>query len=105
MQEKNLKPYNTTLARVSIECSKALELDLSEALLEQISKFPFAGPFNVFLAACDATVCNNLWTLNVLTTLVSLVDLAFSVCRYAKINVRLWILVHSCSIQLMSLEN
>ncbi|KAJ4717572.1 Pentatricopeptide repeat [Melia azedarach] len=54
MQQQNLKPYDSTLATLSIKCSKALELDLAEALLDQISECPYPQPFNIFLAACDA---------------------------------------------------
>ncbi|XP_022132697.1 pentatricopeptide repeat-containing protein At1g76280 isoform X2 [Momordica charantia] len=53
MQQRKLKPYDSTLAAVSISCSKALELDLAEALLEQISACPYPHPFNAFLKACD----------------------------------------------------
>ncbi|KAK4853404.1 hypothetical protein QYF36_008673 [Acer negundo] len=53
MQQMNLKPYDFTLAIVSIECSKALELDYAEALLDHITKCSNTRPFNVFLAACD----------------------------------------------------
>ncbi|KAJ0086055.1 hypothetical protein Patl1_09415 [Pistacia atlantica] len=53
MQQENLKPNDSTLATLSIECSKALELDLAEALLDQISEFKYPHPFNAFLAGCD----------------------------------------------------
>ncbi|XP_022976056.1 pentatricopeptide repeat-containing protein At1g76280 isoform X1 [Cucurbita maxima] len=53
MQQRKLKPYDSTLAAVSISCSKALELDLAEALLEQISACVYPHPFNAFLSACD----------------------------------------------------
>uniref|UniRef100_A0A5B7C0F4 Pentacotripeptide-repeat region of PRORP domain-containing protein n=1 Tax=Davidia involucrata TaxID=16924 RepID=A0A5B7C0F4_DAVIN len=53
MQQKNLKPYDSTLATLSIGCSRSLELDLAEALLDQISKCPYAHPYNAFLEACD----------------------------------------------------
>ena len=56
MQQRKLKPYDSTLAAVSISCSKALELDLAEALLEQISACVFPHPFNAFLSACDMMV-------------------------------------------------
>ncbi|GKU98120.1 hypothetical protein SLEP1_g11162 [Rubroshorea leprosula] len=53
MQERKMKPHNSTLAALSVQCSKALELDLAEALLDQISKCPYAYPYNAFLEACD----------------------------------------------------
>ncbi|KAL5778360.1 hypothetical protein ACOSP7_011286 [Xanthoceras sorbifolium] len=53
MQQKKLKPYDSTLGTLSSECSKALELDYAEALLDHITKFPIMRPFNAFLAACD----------------------------------------------------
>ncbi|KAF5955470.1 hypothetical protein HYC85_008326 [Camellia sinensis] len=53
MQQKNLKPYDSTLATIAIGCCKALELDLAEALLDQISKSPHAHAYNAFLEACD----------------------------------------------------
>lgn len=53
MQQRKLKPYDSTLAAVSISCSKALELDLAEALLEEISACPHGGPFHAYFSACD----------------------------------------------------
>ncbi|CAL8113903.1 unnamed protein product [Prunus armeniaca] len=53
MQQRNLKPYDSTLANLSIGCSKVLELDFAEALLDQISECSYPHPFNAFLAACD----------------------------------------------------
>lgn len=53
MQQRNLKPYDSTLATLSIGCSRVLELDLAEALLDQITESKHAHPFNAFLAACD----------------------------------------------------
>ncbi|XP_038897388.1 pentatricopeptide repeat-containing protein At1g76280 isoform X2 [Benincasa hispida] len=53
MQQRELEPYDSTLAAVSISCSKALELDLAEALLERISTCLYPHPFNAFLSACD----------------------------------------------------
>ncbi|KAL6995956.1 hypothetical protein U1Q18_006094 [Sarracenia purpurea var. burkii] len=53
MQQKNLKPYDSTLATIAIGCSKGLELDLAEALLDQISKSLYVHPYNAFLEACD----------------------------------------------------
>lgn len=56
MQQRNLKPYDSTLANLSIGCSKVLELDFAEALLDQISECSYPHPFNAFLAACDTVV-------------------------------------------------
>nr|KYP65227.1 Pentatricopeptide repeat-containing protein At1g76280 family [Cajanus cajan] len=54
MQQKNLKPYDSTLATLSITCSKALQLDLAEALLNKIAECQCPHPYNVLLASCDA---------------------------------------------------
>ncbi|TKY57582.1 Pentatricopeptide repeat-containing protein [Spatholobus suberectus] len=54
MQQKNLKPYDSTLATLSIICSKALQLDLAEALLNQISECLYPHPYNALLASCNA---------------------------------------------------
>lgn len=56
MQQKNMKPCDSTLAAVSVSCSRALELDLAETFLAQISNCDRAYPFNAFLEACDALV-------------------------------------------------
>ncbi|KAL4310638.1 hypothetical protein GQ457_01G008730 [Hibiscus cannabinus] len=53
MEERNLKPYPSTLTSVSVQCSKELELDLAEALLEQVCKYSKPYPFNALLKACD----------------------------------------------------
>ncbi|KHN12600.1 Pentatricopeptide repeat-containing protein [Glycine soja] len=53
MQQKNLKPYDSTLASLSITCSKALQLDLAEAFLNQISECLYPNPYNALLASCD----------------------------------------------------
>ncbi|KAF9597742.1 hypothetical protein IFM89_021229 [Coptis chinensis] len=53
MEEMNLKPCNATLRMLSIGCSKVLELDLAEALLDQAVESPCIQPFNCLLAACD----------------------------------------------------
>ncbi|GAB2289289.1 hypothetical protein Dimus_023593 [Dionaea muscipula] len=53
MQTSNLKPYNSTLATVAISCSRALDLDLAEELLNGMSGSPYPLPYNAFLAACD----------------------------------------------------
>ncbi|KAJ9544553.1 hypothetical protein OSB04_024260 [Centaurea solstitialis] len=52
MQEKNLKPLDSTLAALSISCSKGLELDLAEAFLNQMAKCERPYPFNALLKAC-----------------------------------------------------
>lgn len=56
MQKRDLKPYDPTLATLSISCSKALELDLAEDMLDQITEFSHPHPFNALLAACDTLV-------------------------------------------------
>jgi hypothetical protein len=56
MKQRNLKPYDSTLATLSMGCSKVLELDLAESLLDQISECPYPHPYNAFLAACDRLV-------------------------------------------------
>lgn len=53
MQQKSMKPCNSTLAAISVSCSRALELDLAEALLNQLSESPHAHPYNTYLEACD----------------------------------------------------
>ncbi|XP_027940723.1 pentatricopeptide repeat-containing protein At1g76280 isoform X2 [Vigna unguiculata] len=53
MQQKNLKPNDSTLATLSITCSKALQLDLAEAFLNQISGCLYPHPYNALLASCD----------------------------------------------------
>ncbi|KAG4964136.1 hypothetical protein JHK85_041615 [Glycine max] len=53
MQQKNLKPYDSTLASLSITCSKALQLDLAEAFLNQISECVYPNPYNALLASCN----------------------------------------------------
>lgn len=64
MQQRNLKPYDSTLASLSIGCSKALDLGLAEALLDQISECSHPHPFNAFLAACDTMVSYYIVDLN-----------------------------------------
>ncbi|XP_068646920.1 pentatricopeptide repeat-containing protein At1g76280 [Aristolochia californica] len=56
MEQRNLKPYNATLATLSVGYSRALELDLAEAMLDQISENQAKQvyPFNALLSACDA---------------------------------------------------
>ncbi|KAK6256990.1 hypothetical protein QUC31_000449 [Theobroma cacao] len=53
MEERNMKPYASTFAALSVQCSKALELDLAEALLDQVCECPHPYPYNAFLGACD----------------------------------------------------
>ncbi|XP_057974952.1 pentatricopeptide repeat-containing protein At1g76280 isoform X2 [Malania oleifera] len=53
MKQRNLKPYDSTLATLAIGCSEVLELDLAGALLEQISETSYAQPYNAYIAACD----------------------------------------------------
>ncbi|KZV33190.1 pentatricopeptide repeat-containing protein [Dorcoceras hygrometricum] len=53
MQEKNMKPYDSTLAAISTSCSRGLELDWAEMFLDQMSQCPYTYPFNAFLEACD----------------------------------------------------
>ncbi|MCL7040033.1 hypothetical protein MKW94_010790 [Papaver nudicaule] len=54
MEKKNLKPYDKTLANLSIGCSKILKLDLAEALLDQIIEAQYLlYPCRAFLSACD----------------------------------------------------
>ncbi|KAK4480043.1 hypothetical protein RD792_013100 [Penstemon davidsonii] len=53
MQQKNIKPFDSTFAAISVGCSRALELDLAENLLDQIPKCPYAYPYNALLEACD----------------------------------------------------
>ncbi|KFK42046.1 hypothetical protein AALP_AA2G204700 [Arabis alpina] len=54
MQQQNLKPYDSTLATVSAYCSRALQVDLAEHLLDQVSECSYTYPFNHLLAACDS---------------------------------------------------
>ncbi|CAK7336289.1 unnamed protein product [Dovyalis caffra] len=54
MQQRNLKPRDSTLAIISVACSRALELNLAEVLLDQITNCPFPYPYNAFLEACNA---------------------------------------------------
>jgi hypothetical protein len=56
MQQQNLKPYDSTLATVAAYCSKALQVDLAEHLLDQISECSYSYPFNNLLAAYDSLV-------------------------------------------------
>lgn len=51
-----MKPHASTLAALSVQCSKALELDLAETLLDQVSKCSHPYPFNALLRACDTMV-------------------------------------------------
>lgn len=56
MQQKKMKPYDSTLAAISTSCSRGLELDLAEMFLNQMSQCPSAYPYNAFLEACDTLV-------------------------------------------------
>ena len=54
MQQKNLIPYDSALATLIISDSKSLQLDLAEALLNQISEcILFPHPYNALLASRD----------------------------------------------------
>ncbi|XVE94428.1 hypothetical protein REPUB_Repub02eG0007700 [Reevesia pubescens] len=53
MEERNMKPHASTLSALSVQFSKELELDLAEALLDQVCKCPHPYPYNAFLGACD----------------------------------------------------
>ncbi|XP_073052812.1 pentatricopeptide repeat-containing protein At1g76280-like isoform X1 [Primulina eburnea] len=53
MQQKNMRPYDSTLAAISTSCSRGLELDLAEMFLNQMSQCPSTYPYNAFLEACD----------------------------------------------------
>ncbi|KAK7395948.1 hypothetical protein VNO78_16579 [Psophocarpus tetragonolobus] len=52
MQKKNLKPYDSTLATLSIICSRARQLDLAESLLCQISVGLYPNAYNSLLGSC-----------------------------------------------------
>lgn len=53
MLQKNMKPSDSTLAALSVSCSRGLQLDLAETFLEQVSECNHANLFNEFLEACD----------------------------------------------------
>ncbi|KAL3505482.1 hypothetical protein ACH5RR_035323 [Cinchona calisaya] len=53
MQQKNMKPYDSTLAAMSVSCSKGSQLDLAEKFVDKISKCPSPYPYNAFFEACD----------------------------------------------------
>ncbi|KAM7250277.1 hypothetical protein ACFE04_022160 [Oxalis oulophora] len=53
MKHRDLKPYDSTLAALAISFSQALELDLAEALLDEVSVCSHPRPYNTLLAACD----------------------------------------------------
>ncbi|KAK9740130.1 hypothetical protein RND81_03G013900 [Saponaria officinalis] len=53
MEKKDVKLYDSTLSILSIRCSRALDLDLAESLLNQITAYSYPHPYNAFLAACD----------------------------------------------------
>ncbi|KAL5706211.1 hypothetical protein ACHQM5_024410 [Ranunculus cassubicifolius] len=54
MVKKNLKPCTRTLAIMSVGCSKILEVDAANALVDAMGETPHLGSFNALLAACDA---------------------------------------------------
>lgn len=56
MQQRDLRPYDSTLATLSMSGSKALELDLAEDILDQMTKCSHPYPFNALLLACDTLV-------------------------------------------------
>lgn len=56
MQQSDLKPYDPTIATVSMSCSKAVELDLAEDMLDQMTECLHPHPFNSLLVACDTAV-------------------------------------------------
>ncbi|CAI9117071.1 OLC1v1018395C1 [Oldenlandia corymbosa var. corymbosa] len=57
MQQKKLKPHDSTLAAMAVGCCKALQLDLAEGFLDQISNCSSPHPYNAFLEACDTLDC------------------------------------------------
>ncbi|CAM8920878.1 unnamed protein product [Rhodiola kirilowii] len=54
MQMNKVYPCETSLASLSVSCSKALKLDLAKDLLDKVSGNVGVLPFNAFLAACVA---------------------------------------------------
>ncbi|KAK9078126.1 hypothetical protein SSX86_002183 [Deinandra increscens subsp. villosa] len=53
MQQKNLKPHDSTFAAISIGCSESLELDLAESFLDEVARPKSAYPYIKLLEACD----------------------------------------------------
>ncbi|OIT22794.1 PREDICTED: pentatricopeptide repeat-containing protein At1g76280 isoform X2 [Nicotiana attenuata] len=53
MQEKNIKPHDSTLAVLAVICSRELQLDRAEAFLDEIAEIRSPRPYNAFLEACD----------------------------------------------------
>ncbi|KAJ0986773.1 hypothetical protein J5N97_005129 [Dioscorea zingiberensis] len=55
LEMRNIKPYDETLAALSVAYSKDLELELAESLLGALShRHPkYIHAFNIFLAACN----------------------------------------------------
>ncbi|CAN4094074.1 unnamed protein product [Withania somnifera] len=53
MQEKNIKPHDSTLAVLAVICSRELELNLAEGFLDDMSEIRSPHPYNAFLEACD----------------------------------------------------
>lgn len=56
MQEKNIKPHDSTLAVLAVICSRELELNLADAFLDEMSEIQSPHPYNAFLEACDVLV-------------------------------------------------
>ncbi|XP_071703680.1 pentatricopeptide repeat-containing protein At1g76280 [Rutidosis leptorrhynchoides] len=54
MQQKGLKPFDSTFAAISIGCSKGLDLNLAEKFLVQMATCTNVNPYNKLLEACDA---------------------------------------------------
>ncbi|CAM8914516.1 unnamed protein product [Rhodiola kirilowii] len=54
MQMNKVYPCETSLASLSVSCSKALKLDLAKDLLDKVPGNVGVLPFNAFLAACVA---------------------------------------------------
>ncbi|KAF6172439.1 hypothetical protein GIB67_006952 [Kingdonia uniflora] len=53
MIDMNLKPRSATMTILSMRCSRILELDLAEDLLDHIVETPHLHPFNALLVACN----------------------------------------------------
>lgn len=56
MQEKNIKPHDSTLAVLAVICSRELQLDRAEAFLDEMAEIRSPRPYNAFLEACDVLV-------------------------------------------------
>ena len=90
MQQNNLNPYDSTLATLSVSCSKALQLDLAEALLNQIAVCLYLHPYNALLAACDAMVSSNMKLQN---TIVLITILLLAMLKLVCLKPQLYSLV------------